>query len=181
MEGHKKLGSLTTKFSKLLLTNQFAAATGRYFFSIGVTWALPGSRDAHSELLNDSTTVAALRDFQFSHGLVQVRSCRSIRTNSGKCISSLHALPGITPERELCSIVVQPHSAAIGRYSCIASPSPSPSPSSSDSRLSFAAFSASSTSSLGTSSCLPLVGPSRADIQVISSSKSLSLESSWAT
>ena len=32
MEGHEKLGSLTAKFSKLLLTSQFAAATGGTFF-----------------------------------------------------------------------------------------------------------------------------------------------------
>jgi hypothetical protein len=42
MEGHKKLGSLTTKFSKLLLKNQFAATIGGYHFWVGVTWAVPG-------------------------------------------------------------------------------------------------------------------------------------------
>jgi hypothetical protein len=47
MEAYKKLGSLTTKFSKLLLTNQFAAAIGGAFFD-WCNLAMPGSRDALS-------------------------------------------------------------------------------------------------------------------------------------
>jgi hypothetical protein len=53
--------------------------------------------------------------------------------------------------------------------------------SSSPSSAFFASLSASSMSSLGTSSCLPLVGPPTAEIHVISSSNSLSLLSSCAT
>jgi hypothetical protein len=82
MEGHKKLGShhqiLEAPSDESVRSNYKAVP-----FLVGVTWAVPGSRNARLGVSNDSTTVAALRDLQFSHGLAQVRSCRAIRTHSG--------------------------------------------------------------------------------------------------